>query len=347
LLKILFRIEIQGEENLPQKGPLLIVGNHTGAMEVVLLNAFAPWQIEMLSAADMPTERITEIMNVLYGSIPIRRGSYDRMALNKALEVLDQDGFVGLFPEGGVWDIGKQKALPGISWLSYRSNAPILPVGFNDTAGAMDAGLKGKRPWLKMFIGEALPAAKVPEGMAKKVFFQQHADEVMEMVYSLVPDEDALLLEDIAEESFDMDIMIMDLTGQSIKLPVDLEMKHPSQLARFLHLPHILDIFTINLELPIEPIKNLGSDPPVDEILRSVKLILTYLRDENPYLLTYRFGVPEGLGMGEGLVELKKILEWCTENQYQISITPVHKYISITEGKEVIRTEQKHAQPWM
>jgi 1-acyl-sn-glycerol-3-phosphate acyltransferase len=84
-----------------------VVGNHTGAMEVVLLNAYAPWQIEMLSAADMPAEKITEIINSLYGSIPISRGSYDLQALSTALDILKQNSIVGLFPEGGVWEIGK------------------------------------------------------------------------------------------------------------------------------------------------------------------------------------------------------------------------------------------------
>ena len=181
LLSLLFRIEISGKENLPKKGPLLVVGNHTGAMEVVLLNGFAPWQIEMLSAADMPAEKITEIINSLYGSIPVNRGSYDRAALSIALNVLKQNGIVGLFPEGGIWDIGKQKPLPGISWLSYRSGAPILPIGFNNTAGAMDAGLKFKRPLLKMNFGQVLPPAKLPEGMAKKIYFQKHA---VVMVYA-------------------------------------------------------------------------------------------------------------------------------------------------------------------
>jgi len=60
LLLILFRVELRGRKNFPKKGPLLVVGNHTGAMEVILLNAYSPRQIEMLSAADTPVEQITD-----------------------------------------------------------------------------------------------------------------------------------------------------------------------------------------------------------------------------------------------------------------------------------------------
>ena len=126
ILPVLFRIKTNGRENFPRKGPLLVVGNHTAAMEAVLLNIFSPWPIEMLSAADTPAEPIVEIFAYLYGVIPLHRGSYDRAALDSALDVLKQGGIVGLFPEGGIWEVGKKKALTGISWLSYRSGAPVL-----------------------------------------------------------------------------------------------------------------------------------------------------------------------------------------------------------------------------
>jgi hypothetical protein len=316
-------------------------------MEVVLLNAFAPWQIEMLSAADMPTEKITEIMNALYGSIPLHRGSYDRKALSTALDVLNQGGIIGIFPEGGVWDIGKQKALPGISWLSFRGKAPVLPIGFNDTAGAMNAGFQGKKPFLKMFIGEMLPPAEIPDGIPKKVYFQDHAEEIMAAVYSLVPPEDTPFVESITDEQFELKIDLHDKSGNPLDLPDKLEIDKASQLARFLHLPHILDIFTINLDLPIEPIKGLDKKPPVAELIPATRLILEYLEAENPYLLTYRFGVPEGLAMQEGLNELLQILVWCSKNNYDIAITPIHRYFSQTKQEEIIKTVQQHKQPWM
>jgi 1-acyl-sn-glycerol-3-phosphate acyltransferase len=59
ILPALFRVEIQGRVNFPGRGPLLVVGNHTAAMEAVMLNVYSPWQIEMLSAADIPAEKIT------------------------------------------------------------------------------------------------------------------------------------------------------------------------------------------------------------------------------------------------------------------------------------------------
>ena len=348
VLKLLFRIEVVGIENFPRKGPLLVVGNHTGAMEVVLLNAYSPRQIEMLSAADTPAERITEIINSIYGSIPVKRGSYNRSALQKALDVLEQEGLVGLFPEGGLWDIGKQRALPGISWLSYRSGAPILPIGFNDTSGAMGAGLKFKRPYLKMYVGEILEPAFIPDGTAKKIYFKDHAAKVMEKVYQLVPLENAPPKEDISEESFDLEISLKDSAGNQVDLPTALQTGHRSELGRFFLLPHLLeDIFLYDLKLPVLPLKNLNTDPPIESLIEAIKSILLYLENENPYLLTYRFGVRTGLGMQKGLEELLQVLEWSFTETYQASLRAIRRYFSHTEQREIIQREQESAQPWM
>jgi len=347
VLKLLFRIEVVGIDNFPRNGPLLVVGNHTGAMEVVLLNAYSPRQIEMLSAADTPTERITEIINSIYSSIPIKRGSYNRGALQKALDVLEQEGLVGIFPEGGVWDIGKQQALPGISWLSYRSGAPILPIGFNDTSGAMGAGLKFKRPHLKMYVGKVLEPASIPDGTAKKIYFKDHAAQVMETVYQLVPDEDAPPQEDISDEIFDLEISFKDSAGNQVDLPSGLQPEHNSELSRFFLLPHLLEIFLISLELPVLPLLDLSADPSSEELIKSLKSIQAYLEEENPYLLTYRFGVPTGLGMQKGLEELLQILEWSSAGNYKVSLRAIRQYFSIAEQRVIIQREQGPVQPWM
>ena len=161
-MPVLFQLKITSIDNFPRKDPVLVAGNHTAALEAVMLDVYFPPSIEMLSLADIPAERITEIAADLYGVIPLRRGPYDRAAMRKALGVLKQGGFIDLFPEGGVWQEGKKKALPGIAWLSVQFGAPVLPIGFNDTSGAMSAGLKFKHPKLTMPVGQVISPAKIP-----------------------------------------------------------------------------------------------------------------------------------------------------------------------------------------
>lgn len=347
LLPALFRVEIQGRENFPERGPLLVVGNHTAAMEAVLLNVYSPWQIEMLSAADIPAEKITEWISSFYGVIPIQRGSYDRSALSSALSVLQQKGVIGLFPEGGIWQPGKMEAHPGIAWLSYRSGAPVLPIGFNDTTGALNAALSWKRPPLKMYIGELLSPASLPANKPKKIYLQSYANQVMDAVHSLIPADDAPIKPGIENESFELILQVRDSSGSEIHLPEEISIDQPELLAKFFHRPAILKIFKVNLDLPIDVLQQLDTNPDPDQLAAAADLILEYLEKENPHLLTYRFGIQEGIGMQRSLEQLLRLCRWAAERGAQIKLQPIRRYFSTQENQEVTQIHQGKFQAWM
>ncbi len=346
-MPIFFQLDINGMDNFPRKGPLLVVGNHTAAMEAVMLNIYSRRPIEMLSAADTPAEWITEIVADLYGVIPLHRGSYDRAAMRNALDVLQQGGFIGLFPEGGIWQEGKKKALPGIAWLSVQSGSPVIPIGFNDTTGALNAGLKFKRPKLVMRVGQVIKPAKIPAGFPRKGYLQQYANQVMEAVHQLVPQDQFKTEPEIIDERFELNIIILDKEQNPVQPPADLQVVEAVPLSRFFHRPAILKIFKINLELPVEPLQRLAEGPPVIDLINACQTVLDYLSDENPYLLTYRFGVKGGLAMERGIKELHKLLLWCEGEGYQVLIEPTRIYYSLKEKREIRHTEQGSFQSWM
>ena len=347
LLPLLFNIKITGRENFPESGPLIVVGNHTAAMEAVFINIYTPWQMEMLSAADIPAEPFVDWISQFYGVIPLHRGSFDRSALRAALEVLDQNGVIGLFPEGGIWEEGKRKAQSGVAWLSYRSAAPVLPIGFSDTTGKLNAALKLKRPEMNMNIGAIIPPARLPEDQARKTYLQGYADQVMDEVHQLVPPQDRVSTPAIRDEDFEVEIKILDQEKENVPVPEQVSIQHPRALAKVLHRPAILKIFRVNLNLPVEPLQQLHQHPTPNAMLNGIEAILQYLEDENPYLLTYRFGPREGFAMENGLREMKKLLSWADQNHYQAHITPIRKYTSRKEKRTIIQTKQGTFQDWM
>jgi 1-acyl-sn-glycerol-3-phosphate acyltransferase len=100
LLPIIARVDIEGLERFPRNGPLIVVGNHTGALEVELLTVYAPRIAEYLVSIDIPhVGYITTFIN-LYDFIPVARGNASRASLEAVLEVLRQDAVLGLFPRG-------------------------------------------------------------------------------------------------------------------------------------------------------------------------------------------------------------------------------------------------------
>jgi len=136
-LPLLARTTITGREKFPKRGPLIVIGNHTGAMEVVLMGTYAPQMVEFMGAMEMPWVGWMGKVVDLYGLIPVYRGYTSNATLKMGVDVLRQGGMLGLFPEGGFWEPGQQKAQTGAAWLSYVTQAPVLPIGFGDTRGKM------------------------------------------------------------------------------------------------------------------------------------------------------------------------------------------------------------------
>ncbi|MBT3389202.1 MAG: 1-acyl-sn-glycerol-3-phosphate acyltransferase [Chloroflexi bacterium] len=342
IFSIFFRIEISGKENFPKSGPVILVGNHNAAIEGALMVLYTPWQVEMLGAGDIPQETITEILEALYLYIPIRRGHIDRNALQKALDVLRQGGMLGIFPEGGVWNPGKMRPQTGVSWLSYRSQAPILPIAFSGTMGALDAALKFRRPRLTIHIGETIPAAKLPNDQPRKAYFEQYAEDVLSQVRALLPDDDPARSTKICDEHFSLE-----LTTDGTEIPAQLQISQGEALAKLLHRPLILTIFSFNLGLPTGALEQLDQQPTASEIRRAVAHILAALEGEYPYLLTYRFGPKKSEAMLTGLKELLSLAQWAEDNALELRMTPIWRYTDATTGEEITHSHQTQLAGWM
>jgi len=347
ILPLAFRIQIRGRENFPRGGPLLVVGNHTAVMEAALMAIYTPWQVETLGAADVPHERFVQLAIDAYGYIPVNRGHFDRQVLVQALDVLRQGGVIAIFPEGGIWDAGRMRAQTGVAWLSYRANAPVLPIGFGGTTGALGAALRLKRPQLTMRVGQLMPAAHLPEGKSRKAYLEAFATRVVEAIRALLPPDDPAHQISAVDERFELRVTVQVPDGRSETCPDDLHIQHATALAKLLHRPPILKIFTSNLKLPTQPLQNLERQPDPREIVGAVRAILHYLDQENPYLLTYRFGPRQAEAMRRGLEELLTLARWASQSGYRLTITPIRCYTSPDRGEEVVQIKQGLFKGWM
>lgn len=347
ILPLAFRLDLRGREAFPSSGPLLVVGNHEAAMEAVLMVVYTPWQIEMLGAADIPHETVTQIAARVYGVIPVHRGSFDRKALVESLDVLRQGGVVAIFPEGGIWDPGQMHAQTGVAWLSYRANAPVLPIGFDGTPGALGAAVRLKRPRLTMRVGQLIPPARLAEGKPRKACLEAYAAEVVEAIRDLLPDKDGVHLAGAVDERFELRVTLQTIQGEPATYPNELRIEHGEALARLLHRPAILKIFTSNLNLPTSPLQHLKRGPDAEEIAQAAEAILRYLDEENPYLLTYRVGPQEAEAMRLGLGELLALARWASESESKLMLTPIRRYTSPERDETVVQIEQESFEAWM
>jgi hypothetical protein len=316
-------------------------------MEAVLMVIYTPWQIEMLGAADIPHERITQIAADIYKFIPVNRGHFDRTALLKSLDVLRQGGVVAIFPEGGIWDAGRMHAHTGVAWLSYQADAPVLPIGFSGTTGALGAALRLKRPRLTMEIGQLIAAARLPEGQSRKAYFEAFSTDVVEAIRALLPADDPAHRVHVVDERFGLQVAVHATDGSSETYPGNLAIQHATALTKLLHRPAILKIFTSNLNLPTRPLQDLDCESDPDRIAEAVRAILNYLDEDNPYLLAYRFGPQEAEAMRLGLEELLALASWTSGSGLRLTLTPIRRYTSPDQEEKVVQIKQGTFEAWM
>jgi 1-acyl-sn-glycerol-3-phosphate acyltransferase len=132
------RVEVEGLENVPRQGRLIIAANHLSNADPPLM---ACWLTPALGrpihwmakdeALGWPVAGWVMRQNGAFG---VRRGGTDMAAFRLAQRVLEEDRVLGVYPEGTRSPTGALvKAKEGVTLLALRTGAPVLPVGVAGT----------------------------------------------------------------------------------------------------------------------------------------------------------------------------------------------------------------------
>jgi 1-acyl-sn-glycerol-3-phosphate acyltransferase len=188
LLVALTRWRVEGKENVPRKGPLIVVSNHMTYVDPPLLGASLPRRITFMAKQELFGPSLLGLVVRAYGAFPVRRSGVDRVALRRALEVLKKGEVLGMFPEGKRSSSHQlQEAQSGTAFIAARSGAPIVPVGISGTEQVRGIGFILRRPSIVVRIGRPF---NVPSNEADKLNrsgLAQHAELITERIAELLP----------------------------------------------------------------------------------------------------------------------------------------------------------------
>lgn len=325
LMGLLADVKISGQERLPKKGPMILAGNHIAVLEAVMMAVYTPGMVEFIGNGDIPFDPNYAFIANTYGLIPVNRGNLDRKGLRMGVDILKQEGILGIFPEGGTWGPANMQAQIGVAWLSYRAQAPILPIGFGGIKGGLEKALKFKHPSLTMNVGEAIPPVELQDNnLPMKSNLQMAANTILTKINALIPEEDLRRFRRRVDEEYQLEIEILDV-DHPVELPADLFVQRNSIYAKFLYNPTMMDVLVRNLHLPIKPLKAVYHQTKIQPLLRAWQSILDYL-ETNPGYFTYRFGVEGGLAMKKALQELIRLGEWVHQSGYALTAQPIRRY---------------------
>jgi 1-acyl-sn-glycerol-3-phosphate acyltransferase len=190
LIKLLTHCQVEGRENLPSGGPLLVVFNHLAWWDAPLAMATLPWQMMGIALKDLRQVPVTGQLLGLAKVIWVDRGRYDREALRKALNVLEEGGVLGIAPEGRMSVTGAlERGKTGPVFLAEKAAVPILPIAITGTEKVLAEWRNLHRPRLKVVIGEVFSLPEAPSRGSAKERRQAEADFVMLKLAELLPPE--------------------------------------------------------------------------------------------------------------------------------------------------------------
>jgi 1-acyl-sn-glycerol-3-phosphate acyltransferase len=185
--------EVQGRENVPREGAVLIAPNHLSYLDPPLVGCALRRPGWFMAKADL--FRIPGFSWLIRGmhAYPVKRGVPDRAALKRTLEYLKEGEIVCVFPEGTRSVTGELGPIEiGIGMLAVKSGAPIVPVGIRGTDRMLPRDAKRlHRARIRVRFGPPIPAPPAPEGRAEREVCQQIADQVGEALRAVLSEMDS------------------------------------------------------------------------------------------------------------------------------------------------------------
>jgi 1-acyl-sn-glycerol-3-phosphate acyltransferase len=187
---LLLRAEVSGLENFPRRGPALIVFNHLGDTDAVLMMATLPFEspVEGIGKIELNEHWLVGPVFRAHGIIWVHRGQPDRKALRAALDGLAEGRMITLAPEGRQSVIGGlEDGNAGAAFLALKSGAPIVPVVMTGTENSHIYGhlKRWQRAPVTLKVGKPFV---LPVYTDRQQTLQEGTRLIMETLASLLPE---------------------------------------------------------------------------------------------------------------------------------------------------------------
>lgn len=182
------RVTVEGMNDIPRKGPLLIVINHLGDADIAALISSLPFTPDALAKIELFDLPILGKLMDWYGVIWLHRGRPDKRALRAALDGLAEGRIIVIAPEGRYSLTGAlEEGTHGAAFLAYKSGAPILPIVLTGTGNENVYGhmKKMRRAPVHIRVGKIFRLAD--QASARREAISEGTSQIMAALADLLP----------------------------------------------------------------------------------------------------------------------------------------------------------------
>ncbi|WP_017185701.1 lysophospholipid acyltransferase family protein [Alkalibacillus haloalkaliphilus] len=133
IIPLHFKINVTGKENIRLEQPLVIASNHTSAFDPLILACIIDQELHFLAKKELFRNQLLTWVLTNIKAIPVDRHSGNTIVpVRRCLKVLDENGTLGIFPEGTCCKEGEKiQPKKGVAFFSSKTSTPILPIYIN------------------------------------------------------------------------------------------------------------------------------------------------------------------------------------------------------------------------
>jgi 1-acyl-sn-glycerol-3-phosphate acyltransferase len=160
LLRLCFRFDVKGRENIPRSGNYVVIANHLNWLDEFTLLYLLPVEPRLHFLAD-PAILVTRklqwwLVRTTGGYVPVVRERHGDLRLFDHVDrALAMGGAVAIFPEGN-YGSKEGELLPfhkGFAHFAIKAGVPVVPVALS---GTKDLWFRKR---IKVVVGPSIPTA--------------------------------------------------------------------------------------------------------------------------------------------------------------------------------------------
>jgi len=184
VIKLLYRIRVEGRGNFPKKGAIVLCANHTYYKDLLIIGSISPRKIHWMAKSELFRNPLFGALIKSLGAFSVNRGGNDRDSVKTVYNVLNSGAALGIFPEGTRVNDPDNRPPYKRSFVTFaaKTGAAILPVAVSYGGGPFGRGRLFSRAVLS--FGEAV---RLEQGHKySRDELDGHAASIMSWIYGRI-----------------------------------------------------------------------------------------------------------------------------------------------------------------
>jgi len=153
--KIAFGLKVEGRENVPKKGMIIVASNHVSAIDPFLVAYAVNRRVAFMAKVELFEKKIMRFLLNILGAFAVDRNKLSVSTIKTVIELKNTSWCLGIFPQGTRERDGNMDNInKGFASFAKTLKCDILPVSIT---GASKNQRKLFKSNMKIKIGQPIP----------------------------------------------------------------------------------------------------------------------------------------------------------------------------------------------